>query len=120
MGTKRNNIDHLVKKLRSESLYSDKATLEIMDLCMEAALVIERQECTNKALYTELAEKDKQLAAAVECIRGVEEVIRFQRPSAVMVAIAKWRGLQETGEQPTTPATPSWAAQFERRFAGEG
>ena len=30
----------LIKKLRTESLYIDKATLEIMDLCMEAATAI--------------------------------------------------------------------------------
>lgn len=31
---------HLVERLRNRSLYKDKATLEIMDLCMEAATVI--------------------------------------------------------------------------------
>ena len=29
--------DELIQKLRTESLYKDKAVLEIMDLCMEAA-----------------------------------------------------------------------------------
>ena len=29
----------LIRALRTESLYKDKATLEIMDLCMEAALL---------------------------------------------------------------------------------
>ena len=31
------DIDKLIERLRTESLYKDKATLEIMDLCMEAA-----------------------------------------------------------------------------------
>ena len=31
------SVDKLIEGLRTESLYKDKATLEIMDLCMEAA-----------------------------------------------------------------------------------
>ena len=31
------NHKELIERLRTESLYKDKATLEIMDLCMEAA-----------------------------------------------------------------------------------
>ena len=31
------DIDKLIEQLRTESLYKDKATLEIMYLCMEAA-----------------------------------------------------------------------------------
>lgn len=31
------SVDKLIERLRTESLYKDKATLEIMDLCMEAA-----------------------------------------------------------------------------------
>ena len=31
------NYNELIERLRTESLYRDKATLEIMDLCMEAA-----------------------------------------------------------------------------------
>lgn len=44
----------LIKKLRTESLYKDKAVLEVMDLCMEAAtaitdLLIENQALRNAA-----------------------------------------------------------------------
>lgn len=31
------DVEKLIERLRTESLYKDKATLEIMDLCMEAA-----------------------------------------------------------------------------------
>lgn len=31
------DIEKLIERLRTDSLYADKATLEIMDLCMEAA-----------------------------------------------------------------------------------
>lgn len=35
-------IEKLIEELRTKSLYSDKANLEIMDLCMEAAAQLER------------------------------------------------------------------------------
>lgn len=53
-------IEDLIERLRTESLYKDKATLEIMDLCMEAAEALstlrpiwnkrsgERDDCGNE------------------------------------------------------------------------
>ena len=35
------DYDKLIERLRTDSLYADKASLEIMDLCMDAATVIE-------------------------------------------------------------------------------
>ena len=35
------DYDKLIERLRTESLYADKACLEIMDLCMDAAFAIE-------------------------------------------------------------------------------
>ena len=35
------DIEKLIEQLRTESLYADKASLEIMDLCMDAAAAIE-------------------------------------------------------------------------------
>lgn len=58
----------LIEALRTESRYKDKATLEIMDLCMEAADKLEelnnfeQSQCAK--LLFKLAEKDKQLADA--------------------------------------------------------
>ena len=34
------DIEKLIERLRTESLYADKASLEIMDLCMEAATAL--------------------------------------------------------------------------------
>ena len=45
------DIESLVERLRNRSLYKDKATLEVMDLCMEAATVI-----TDLLARTEAAE----------------------------------------------------------------
>lgn len=44
------DIEKLIEKLRTESLYEYKATLEIMDLCMEAADAIEKLEIELKAM----------------------------------------------------------------------
>lgn len=43
------NRKELIERLRTESLYKDKATLEIMDLCMEAAgaLAALMEECAQ-------------------------------------------------------------------------
>lgn len=52
----------LVERLRNRSLYKDKATLEVMDLCMEAATVI-----TDLLARTEVAE------AAMKRMEGEEK-----------------------------------------------
>ena len=44
----------LIKRLQTESLYRDQATLKIMDLCMDAASAL-------TALQAENAEKDKEI-----------------------------------------------------------
>ena len=46
-------IEKLIEKLRTESLYKDKATLEIMDLCMDAALSLEQLQAENDRLRRE-------------------------------------------------------------------
>lgn len=43
-------IEKLIEKLRTESLYADKASLEIMDLCMEAATDLEQLQAENDRL----------------------------------------------------------------------
>lgn len=40
-------MNNLIERLREESLYRDKCTLEIMDLCMEAAENLERLQTEN-------------------------------------------------------------------------
>ena len=54
-------IEKLIEKLRTESLYKDKATLEIMDLCMDAALALEQLQAENDRL-------NRERDAAVESI----------------------------------------------------
>ena len=46
--------EKLIERLRTESLYADKASLEIMDLCMEAATAISTLRAENEKLRAEL------------------------------------------------------------------
>ena len=48
------NIEKLIERLRTESLYKDKATLEIMALCMEAADALSTLQAENEKLWTGL------------------------------------------------------------------
>lgn len=44
------DIEKLIERLRTDSLYADKATLEIMDLCMEAADALSTLQAENERL----------------------------------------------------------------------
>ena len=57
----------LAERLRTESLYKDKATLEIMDMCMDAATAI-----------TELSGKVEQLERQFMEVFGDIEKIRME------------------------------------------
>ena len=54
-------IEKLIEQLRTESLYKDKATLGIMDLCMEAASALEQLQAENERLKAERDLAIKQL-----------------------------------------------------------
>lgn len=44
------DIEKLIEQLRTESLYTDKASLEIMDLCMAAATALSTLQAENEKL----------------------------------------------------------------------
>ena len=50
------DIEKLIERLRTESLYKDKATLEIMDLCMDAAHALSTLQAENERLKNKLSE----------------------------------------------------------------
>lgn len=50
------DIEKLIEQLRTESLYADKASLEIMDLCMEAATVLSTLQAENERMKRKLSE----------------------------------------------------------------
>ena len=48
------DIEKLIERLRTESLYADKASLEIMDLCMDAATALSTLKAENEKLRNEV------------------------------------------------------------------
>ena len=49
-------IEKLIDRLSTESLYADKASLEIMELCMEAATVLSTLQAENERMKRKLSE----------------------------------------------------------------
>lgn len=54
------DIEKLIEKLRTESLCADKASLEIMDLCMEAATAISTLQGENEKLRARINDLETQ------------------------------------------------------------
>ena len=50
------DIEKLIEHLRTESIYADKASLEIMDLCMEAASALSTLQAENEEMQKHLNE----------------------------------------------------------------
>ena len=48
------DVEKLIERLRTESLYADKASLEIMDLCMDAATALSTLQAENEKLRNEV------------------------------------------------------------------
>lgn len=83
------DIEKLIERLRTESLYKDKATLEIMDLCMDAAEAITALQIELKAmrgaansykaenakLQAELEKVKAEKDTAVEAVKNMAEYI---------------------------------------------
>ena len=62
------DIEKLIERLRTESLFADKASLEIMDLCMEAATTPSTLQAENSRLRAELEyEREHANAYYEEC-----------------------------------------------------
>ena len=59
-------IEKLIDRLRTESLYADKASLEIMELCMEAATALSTLQLENKKLRDELEQVKAERGALIE------------------------------------------------------
>ena len=77
------DIEKLIERLRTDSLYADKATLEIMDLCMEAADALSTLQAENEKLRAELEQARESLdfartkdAEIVRLGRKLEQVKR--------------------------------------------
>ena len=68
------DIEKLIERLRTESLYADKASLEIMDLCMEAATALSTLQIENEKLRVELEQvkqdRDALIGDFVDYVTG--------------------------------------------------
>lgn len=60
------DIEKLIEQLRTESLYADKASLEIMDLCMDAATALSTLQAENEELRAELEQVKAERGALIE------------------------------------------------------
>lgn len=61
-------IEKLIEQLRTESLYKDKATFEIMDLCMESAEALTALKSKNEKLRDELEKVKREKGEAIKTI----------------------------------------------------
>lgn len=83
------DYDKLIEQLRTESLYADKASLEIMDLCMEPADALSTLQAENEKLRAELEQARESLdftrTKDAEIVRlGAElERVKAERDAAV-------------------------------------
>lgn len=67
------DIEKLIEQLRTESLYADKASLEIMDLCMDAATALSTLQAENEKLRAELKEAEMK----IDSLLDEEEKVAF-------------------------------------------
>ena len=74
------DYDKLIDRLRTESLYANKASLEIMDLCMEAATALSTLQIENQALRNaangvkaENAQLRRRLSEAISACSRIAE-----------------------------------------------
>lgn len=87
------DVEKLIERLRTESLYADKASLEIMDLCMEAATALSTLQAENSQLRADLEyEREHANAYHEECgrweaenenLRAELEQVKAERDAAI-------------------------------------
>lgn len=101
------DYEKLIERLRTDSLYADKATLEIMDLCMEAADALTALLEENEKLRAELEQVKHQrdsyrmyhyeLASKPNCNTCADKDCKY-RPipgDTVRANCPLWRGSEE-------------------------
>ena len=76
-------IETLIERLRTESLYADKASLEIMDLCMDAAAVLSTLQAENEKLRAELEQKEKYYEQMIDALSATDSADLAQMTACV-------------------------------------
>lgn len=72
------DYEKLIERLRTESLYKDKATLGIMDLCMEAATALSTLQAENEKLRDEVEQKSKLIAQQAAELERRDKLLKEQ------------------------------------------
>ena len=93
------DIEKLIEQLRTESLYADKASLEIMDLCMEAATALSTLQAENEKLRAEL---EKVKAERNGAIKDLNDFLSLDELCPIQCKWCKWEGTNCDGK------TPEW------------
>lgn len=90
-----NDIKDLIARLREESLYKDKATLEIMDLCMAAAEALENLDAQLDVLVKEDIEAQQELAGYRDLgtLEHLRELAQAERDGRMVVLDASRKPL---------------------------
>ena len=101
------DIEKLIEQLRTESLYTDKASLEIMDLCMDAANALSTLQTENAQLRAELEQVRRELDVAVSDLEYVISLggnmdtcqlcgnAQCHKRGGVKLCLPQWRGIQK-------------------------
>ena len=99
------DIEKLIEQLRTESLYADKASLEIMDLCMDAATALSTLQAENEKLRADLEQVKWERDAAVSDLETImaynSDTCQFCKNGQCYVrggtksCLPKWRGQKE-------------------------
>ena len=104
------DYDKLIERLRTESLYADKASLEIMDLCMEAATALSTLQAENEKLRETV---DKYATAARVIALHLKPFCDESLPYDEMIADAARKASDELEQvKAERDAAVSWAQKF--------
>ena len=121
------DIEKLIERLRTESLYADKASLEIMDLCMEAATALSTLQAENAQLRADLeyeqehadayyeecgqweAENEKLRAELEQVVQKYETAVKLQ---VKMTEISNRQMAELEQVKRERDAAVSWAQKF--------
>lgn len=101
------DIEKLIERLRTDSLCADKATLEIMDLCMEAADALSALQAENEKLRAELEQVKRERDAAVSDLTFVVNQYRLETTGIDLCGLCEY-DLPPVGENGQTAECPGF------------
>lgn len=111
------DIEKLIEQLRTESLYADKASLEIMDLCIAAATVLSTLQAENEKLREKV--EDARLEGYAKGIGEMcAELEQAKRElDKAVKTIFQWTGCPECKRW---NSTDEWCEKYDREADGCG